>query len=301
MSILLTLVLAILILFILVLFSSIKIVPQSNKYIVERLGKYYATLEPGMHVILPFFDRVAEKIDIREQVLNFPPQAVITTDNVKVSIDLVVYVAVTDPYKFCYNVGSPVEALENLASTTLRNIMGSLELDETLTSRDKFNIEARQILDEATNAWGMKVARVEIKNILPPQDIQEAMEKQMRAERERRARVLDAEGFKAAAITEAEGIKESTVLKAEAEKKQAILKAEGEAEAILKVQKAYAESLKLLNEANPNEAILKLKGYEAFEKMAEGSSSKLIIPSDVGNIATIGSLFQEGTKISKEK
>lgn len=292
---LILIVLAIIILF----FSSVKIVSQSNVYVIEKLGSYKETLASGIHILTPFIDKVAAKLDIREQVIVFPPQPVITKDNVTMQIDTVIYVYITDPKRYCYGVGNPISALENLTATTLRNIIGELELDQTLTSRDVINTRIRATLDEATDAWGMKVTRVEVKNILPPNDIQQAMEKQMRAEREKREKILVAEGSKSAAITEAEGIKESTILRAEANKQETILKAEGEAESILKVQTAYANSLKLLNEANPNENILKLKGYEAFTKMAEGKSSKLIIPSDMGNIATIGALFNEGKTMSK--
>ncbi len=280
--------------------KSIKIVQQSNKYVIESLGTYKTTLEAGLHFINPVLDRVAKKLDIREQVINFPPQPVITKDNVTMQIDTVIYVAITDPKSYCYGVGNPIAALENLAATTLRNIIGDLELDETLTSRDVINTKIRAVLDEATDAWGMKVTRVEVKNIIPPADIQNAMEKQMRAEREKREQILNAEGTKMAAITEAEGIKESAILKAEAEKQSAILKAEGEAEAILKVQIAYAEALERLNVANPSPEVLKLKGYEALETIGSSDSSKLIIPSDMGNIASLSSVWNETQNISKE-
>ncbi len=282
------------------LLKSVRVVNQSRKYVVERLGKYSRTLESGLNFINPFVERVARKIDIREQVINFPPQPVITKDNVTMQIDTVIYVAITDPVQYCYGVGNPISALENLAATTLRNISGDLELDETLTSRDVINTQMRSVLDEATDAWGLKVTRVEVKNILPPKDIQEAMEKQMRAEREKREQILNAEGSKISAITEAEGIKESAILRAEAEKQSMILRAEGEAEAILRVQEARAEGIKMLNASNPTASVLQLKGYEALETIGEGESSKLIIPSDLGNIASISSVWNETKNVTKE-
>lgn len=283
-----------------ILFKAIKIVNQSNVYVVERLGQYNGTLESGLHFINPILDNVVAKLDIREQVVNFPPQPVITKDNVTMQIDTVIYVAITDAKKYRYGVGNAISALENLSATTLRNIIGELELDETLTSRDVINTKIRAVLDEATDAWGMKVTRVEVKNIVPPQDIQNAMEKQMRAEREKREKILTAEGNKTASITEAEGIKESTILRAEAEKQEKILRAEGEAEAILKVQTAYAEALRRLNESSPTPEVLKLKGYEALETIGASESSKLIIPSDMGNIASLSSVFHETKEIVKE-
>lgn len=298
---LLIIILIIVILLVLIgLGASIKIVNQSNVYIIERLGQYSKTLESGLHIINPLLDRVVAKLDIREQVLNFPPQPVITKDNVTMQIDTVIYVQITDPKNYRYGVGNPMSALENLAATTLRNIIGDLELDETLTSRDVINTQMRAVLDEATDAWGMKVTRVEVKNIIPPQDIQNAMEKQMRAEREKREKILTAEGNKTAAITEAEGIKESTILRAEAEKQEQILRAEGEATAILEVQKAYAESLDMLNASKPTAEVLQLKGYEALEKLGSSDSSKLVIPSDMGNIASISSIWHETKNIVKE-
>ncbi len=281
--------------------KSVRIVNQSNVYVIEKLGQYSRTLESGLHFLNPILDRVARKLDIREQVINFPPQPVITKDNVTMQIDTVIYVAITDPKKYCYGVGNPISALENLAATTLRNIIGELELDETLTSRDVINTKIRVVLDDATDAWGMKVTRVEVKNIIPPQDIQEAMEKQMRAEREKREKILNAEGTKASQITEAEGIKESAILKAEAEKQSAILKAEGEAQAIIAVQTAYAEALERLNASNPTPSVLKLKGYEALETIGSSESSKLIIPSDMGNIASISSIFHETGDFNKSE
>lgn len=282
------------------LLKSVKIVQQSNVYVVERLGQYNGTLESGLHFINPILDRVVAKLDIREQVVNFPPQPVITKDNVTMQIDTVIYVAITDAKKYRYGVGNPISALENLSATTLRNIIGDLELDETLTSRDVINTKIRVVLDEATDAWGMKVTRVEVKNIIPPTDIQNAMEKQMRAEREKREKILTAEGNKRAAITEAEGIKESTILRAEAERQEKILRAEGEAEAILKVQTAYAQALEKLNAASPTSEVLQLKGYEALQKIGESDASKLIIPSDMGNIASISSVFHETKNVISE-
>ncbi len=282
------------------LLKSVKIVQQSNVYVVERLGQYNGTLESGLHFINPILDRVVAKLDIREQVVNFPPQPVITKDNVTMQIDTVIYVAITDAKKYRYGVGNPISALENLSATTLRNIIGDLELDETLTSRDVINTKIRVVLDEATDAWGMKVTRVEVKNIIPPTDIQNAMEKQMRAEREKREKILTAEGNKRAAITEAEGIKESTILRAEAERQEKILRAEGEAEAILKVQTAYAQALEKLNAASPTNEVLQLKGYEALQKIGESDASKLIIPSDMGNIASISSVFHETKNVISE-
>ncbi len=289
-----------LILIVLLLAKSIKIVTQSNVYVIERLGQYNGTLESGLHFINPMFDRVVAKLDIREQVVNFPPQPVITKDNVTMQIDTVIFVAITDAKKYRYGVGNAISALENLSATTLRNIIGDLELDETLTSRDVINTKIRVVLDEATDAWGMKVTRVEVKNIIPPQDIQNAMEKQMRAEREKREKILTAEGNKTAAITEAEGIKESTILRAEAGKQEKILRAQGEAEAILSVQTAYAEALHKLNAASPTDGVLQLKGYEALEKIGSSEASKLIIPSDMGNIASISSIFHETKQFTEE-
>ncbi len=286
---------------IILLAKSIRIVTQSNVYVVERLGQYNGTLESGLHFINPIFDRVVAKLDIREQVVNFPPQPVITKDNVTMQIDTVIYVAITDAKKYRYGVGNAISALENLSATTLRNIIGDLELDETLTSRDVINTKIRAVLDEATDAWGMKVTRVEVKNIIPPQDIQNAMEKQMRAEREKREKILTAEGNKTAAITEAEGIKESTILRAEAEKQEKILRAQGEAEAILQVQTAYAEALLKLNAASPTDGVLQLKGYEALEKIGSSDASKLIIPSDMGNIASISSVFHETKQFTDDE
>ncbi|MGL4589353.1 MAG: SPFH domain-containing protein [Mycoplasmatales bacterium] len=294
--------LAVLVLFALILiFSSIKVISQSNVYIVERFGSYKTTLSSGLQYIVPFVDRVARKLDIREQVINFEPQPVITKDNVTMRIDTVIFVMIVDPVKYCYGVGNPMSALENLTATTLRNIIGDLELDSTLTSRDVINTKIRITLDEATDAWGLKVTRVEVKNIIPPQDIQQAMEKQMRAEREKREKILIAEGNKTKEITEAEGMKQATILRAEAKKQESILLAEGEALALLKVQEAHAKSLDLLNNSQPCENVLKLKGFEALTKIGEGKSTKLIIPSDLGNIASLSSIFKETTNLIDEK
>ncbi len=294
------------------LLATIKIVKQNEVFIVERLGKYHKTLNPGLNIVIPGLDLVVAKIDIREMVLNFEPQPVITKDNVTMQIDTVVYARVRTPYDYQYSVGNASFALENLAATTLRNIIGELELDETLTSRELINTKMKTVLDDATKEWGMEVTRVEVKNIVPPRDIQEAMEKQMRAEREKREKVLTAEGNKIAQITEAEGYKDAKILTAEAEKKAKILQAEaikesrkliadGEADAILKVETANAEALQKLNENKPTEEVLQLKGYEAFEKMADGKASKLIIPSDMGNMASLSSAFTSVSEFNKEK
>lgn len=269
----------------LVIISNIKIVPQAHAYVVERLGAYHATWETGLHVKIPFIDRISKKVSLKEQVVDFPPQPVITRDNVTMQIDTVVYFEITDPKLYCYGVERPLSAIENLTATTLRNIIGDLELDNTLTSRDTINDKIRIILDEATDAWGIKVLRVELKNILPPREIQDAMEKQMKAERERRAKILDAEGEKSSQILVAEGLKESAILKAEAVKAQKIKEAEGEAEAILRVQKANADALRMLNEAAPTDRIIQLKSLEAFAKAADGKATKIIVPSDIQSLA----------------
>ena len=276
--------------------SRIRIVKQTNKYVVERLGGYYATWGVGFHFLLPFVDRISYVISMKEQIKDFDPQPVITKDNVTMQIDTVVFFQVTDPKLYAYGVENPVGAIENLSATTLRNIIGELDLDETLTSRDIINTKMRAILDEATDPWGIKVNRVEVKNILPPKDIRDAMERQMRAERERREKILLAEGEKKSQILLAEGEKESQVLKAAAEKEALILKSEGEAESILKIKTAEAEGIKLIREAEAEglkslksadvtEAVLKLKSYEAMQKVADGQATKLIIPSDMQNMA----------------
>ena len=275
------------------LISCIKIVPQANAYVVERLGAYHATWSTGMHFKVPFIDRIAKKVSLKEQVIDFPPQPVITKDNVTMQIDTVIYFQITDSKLYAYGVERPISAIENLSATTLRNIIGEMELDHTLTSRDIINSKIRVILDEATDAWGIKVNRVELKNIIPPKEIQDSMEKQMKAERERRAKILDAEGEKRSAILIAEGQKESAVLRAEAVRETKIREAQGEAEAILSVQRALAESLKLLNESNPNEAVLALKSLEAFEKAADGKATKIIIPSNIQGMAGLATSLKE--------
>lgn len=267
--------------------SNIKIVPQAHAVVVERFGAYFCTWGTGIHVKIPFMDRMSKTISLKEQVVDFLPQPVITKDNVTMQIDTVVYFQITDPKLYAYGVEKPLSAIENLSATTLRNIIGELELDHTLTSRDVINSKIRVILDDATDAWGIKVNRVELKNILPPKDIQDAMEKQMRAERERRAKILDAEGVKRSEILVAEGHKEAAILNAEAVKQSKIKEAEGEAQAILSIQKAYAESLKMLNAANPNEKVLSLKSLETFEKVADGKATKIIIPSEIQSLAGV--------------
>lgn len=280
-----------------IIISNIKIVPQAHAYVMERLGAYHATWETGLHVKIPFIDKISKKVSLKEQVVDFPPQPVITRDNVTMQIDTVVYFEITDPKLYCYGVERPLSAIENLTATTLRNIIGDLELDNTLTSRDTINDKIRIILDEATDAWGIKVLRVELKNILPPREIQDAMEKQMKAERERRAKILDAEGEKSSQILVAEGLKESAILKAEAVKAQKIKEAEGEAEAILRVQKANADALRMLNEAAPTDRIIQLKSLEAFAKAADGKATKIIVPSDIqslaGNVTAIKELWKD--------
>ena len=265
--------------------ANIRIVPQSQAYVIERLGAYHTTWQVGLRVKLPFIDRIRKRISLKENVKDFPPQPVITKDNVTMQIDTVVYCQVTDPKLYTYGVENPMNALENLTATTLRNIIGELELDETLTSRDVINSKMRSILDEATDPWGIKVNRVEVKNIEPPMAIREAMEKQMRAERERREQILIAEGHKQSAILEAEGKKQSMILEAEAQKESAIQKALGEAQAIMEIQKAKAQGLKMLKEVGIDDATLKLRGMEAFEKASDGQSTKIIIPSEIQNLA----------------
>lgn len=290
-------------------FSAIKIIKQATVGIVERLGKYHKSAEQGINVIIPFIDRFRAIVDLREQVVDFPPQPVITKDNVTMMIDTVVYYQVTDPFKFTYEISNPILAIENLTATTLRNIVGDLELDETLTSRDIVNTKLRAILDEATDKWGIKVNRVELKNILPPQDIQNAMEKQMRAEREKREAILRAEGQKTAAILQAEGQKQAAILNAEAvkeanireaegERQARILEAEGEAQAILNVQKAFADSLVMIKEAAADEKVLALKSLETLTKIGDGQSTKLIIPGDLAGLAGVLASLKEA--ISEE-
>ncbi len=292
--------------------ANIRIVPQTYAYVIERLGSYSGTWKNGLHVKIPLIDRIATKVNLKERVIDFPPQPVITKDNVTMQIDTVVYYQVTDPKLYAYGVENPLSAIENLTATTLRNIIGELELDETLTSRDIINTKMRSILDEATDPWGIKVNRVEVKNILPPADIQEAMEKQMRAERERRESILRAEGEKKSAILVAEGRKESMILNAEADKRARILeaeavkeslirKAEGEAEAIVSVNKAKAKAYALLNEHAPNASILKLKGMEAFEEASKGAANKIIIPAEYQSIAGVVSTISELAKDKKSE
>ena len=281
-----TVALAILVVLILILIvSNIQIVQQSKGYVVERLGAFHAVWGVGLHLKVPFIERVVKKVSLKEQVADFDPQPVITKDNVTMQIDTVIYFQITDPKLYTYGVEYPMSAIENLTATTLRNIIGELELDQSLTSRDTINAKMRSILDEATDPWGIKVNRVELKNILPPREIQNAMEKQMKAERERRESILQAEGEKASKILVAEGEKQSAILKADAQKQARIMQAEGEATAILKVQQAMADSLKLLNEAAPNDQVIKLKALEALEKVADGKATKLIIPSEIQGLA----------------
>ena len=283
----------------LIIVKNIKIVPQSKTYVIERLGSYHTTWQTGLHIKIPFIDRISNNVSLKEKVRDFAPQPVITKDNVTMHIDTVVYFQITDPKLFTYGVENPISAIENLTATTLRNIIGELELDETLTSRDLINGKMCVILDEATDPWGIKINRIEVKNIIPPKDIQEAMEKQMRAERERREAILRAEGEKKSSILIAEGEKESAILRAEAQKESQIKLAEGEAEAILKVQEATAAGLKLLKEAKADKAVLALKSYEAFEKVADGKSTKIIIPSDIQNMA--GMLASASEIIKKDE
>ena len=273
--------------------SNVVIVPQAKAYIIERLGTYKCTWGTGLHFKVPLFERVARKVTLKEQVVDFPPQPVITKDNVTMQIDTVVYFQITDPKLFTYGIESPMAAIENLTATTLRNIIGDLELDQTLTSRDIINTKMRAILDEATDAWGIKVNRVELKNIIPPAAIQESMEKQMKAERERRESILVAEGKKQSAILVAEGEKEATVLAAEANRLAKIKEAEGEAEALLTVQKALADSIAMLNDAAPSEQVIKLKSLEAFSAAADGRSTKIIIPSGIQSLAGLATSFKE--------
>ena len=265
--------------------TNIRIVPQSNAFVIERLGAYQGTWNVGLHVKVPFIDRIAKNVSLKEKVFDFHPQPVITRDNVTMMIDTVVYFQITDPKLYTYGVEQPINALENLSATTLRNIIGELELDESLTSRDVINTKMRSILDEATDPWGIKVNRVEVKNIEPPQAIRDAMEKQMKAERERREQILIAEGHKQSAILEAEGQKQALILQAEAQKESAIQKAKGEAEAIREVQQAKAEGLKMLKEAGMDASVLKLRSLEAFEKAADGQATKIIVPSDLQSLA----------------
>ncbi len=273
--------------------SGIRIVSQAKAQVIERLGAYHRTNHTGLQYVIPFFERVSNTVSLKEIVKDFAPQPVITKDNVTMQIDTVVYFHITDPKLYTYGVENPVSAIENLTATTLRNIIGELELDETLTSRDVINTKMRSILDVATDPWGIKVTRVEVKNIIPPRDIQEAMEKQMRAERERREAILKAEGEKKAAILIAEGEKESAILRADAKRESQIREAEGEAEAIVKIQEATAQGLKLLKDVNMDEALLKYKSFEAMTEVANGNATKIIVPSELQNFATVGMIFNE--------
>ncbi len=297
-------IIALILFFVIVIISNIKIVPQAKAFVIERLGTYYATWDTGLHVKIPFIDKIQRMVSLKEQVVDFPPQPVITKDNVTMQIDTVVFFQITDPKLFAYGVENPLAAIENLTATTLRNIIGDMELDNTLTSRDTINSQIRVILDEATDPWGIKVNRVELKNIIPPSEIQDAMEKQMKAERQRREAILRAEGEKASRILVAEGLKESQILAAQGEKEAQILKAEaakeqkireseGEAAAILAVQKAMADGIKMINEASPTEGYLTIKKLEAFEKAADGQATKLIIPSELQSIAGLAAGLKE--------
>ena len=293
------LLIAILVIVVIFIIPNIKVVPQAKSYVIERLGSYLTTWNNGLHFKIPFIDRISNKVTLKEIVKDFAPQPVITKDNVTMQIDTVVYFQITDPKLYTYGIEDPISAIENLTATTLRNIIGELELDQTLTSRDIINSKMRSILDEATDPWGIKVNRVEVKNILPPRDIQEAMEKQMRAERERREKILQAEGEKKSSILIAEGEKESAILKAEAHKEAQIKMAEGEAEALLKMKQAEADGIRLLKEAKADTAVLTLKSYEALSKVADGQSTKIIIPSNLQNVASIGAVINE--MIDKKK
>ncbi len=298
---------ALLIVLFIIVISNIYVVQQSRAYVIERLGAFHAVHSVGIHVKFPFIDRIARRVNLKEQVHDYPPQPVITKDNVTMQIDTVVYFQITDPKLYAYGVEQPMAAMETLTATTLRNIIGDLELDQTLTSRDIINTKMRAILDEATDPWGIKVNRVELKNILPPQDIQSSMEKQMKAERDRRQAILQAEGQKKSAILIAEGERESAILradaekqaailKAEAEKEAAILKADGEAQAIRTVQQALADSLGMLNEKAPNEQVIKLKSIQAMEKVADGKATKIIIPSEMQGLVGLANGLVEGTR-----
>ena len=289
-------IIALIIVVLLLIVTNIRIVPQSQAFILERLGGYQSTWQVGLHVKFPLIDRIANKVSLKERVLDFKPQPVITKDNVTMMIDTVIYFQITDPKLYTYGVESPISAIENLSATSLRNIIGELDLDGTLTSRDVINTRMRSILDEATDPWGIKVNRVEVKNIIPPESIQEAMEKQMRAERERRESILIAEGQKQSAILVAEGKKASVILEAEGQKESAIRKAEGEAEAILALQKATAEGLAMLKAVGMDESVLKLRGLEAFEKVADGQATKIIIPSNLQDMSGLVTSISELAK-----
>ncbi len=273
------------VLLVLFISSFVKIVPQSEAFVIERLGAYNRTLDVGLHILVPFIERVANRVSLKEQVMDFDPQPVITKDNVTMQIDTVVYFKVFDPKLFTYGVVNPINAVDSLTSTTLRNIIGDLNLDDTLTSRDTINAQMKSIIDEATDAWGIKVNRVEVKNIIPPRDIQEAMEKQMRAERQKREAILVAEGEKQSSILRAEGEKETMILRANAEKESAIAKAEGQAQAVKLLNEARAASIKMINDANPSQPYVELEGFKALEKLADGRSTKIIVPSNLSSLA----------------
>lgn len=278
------------------LVSNIRIVPQARAYVVERLGAYHGTWQVGLHFKIPLIDKISRKVSLKEKVIDFPPQPVITKDNVTMEIDTVVYFQITDPKLYTYGVESPMDAIENLTATTLRNIIGELELDESLTSREHINTKIRMVLDEATDPWGIKINRVEVKNITPPKDIQVAMEKQMRAERERREAILIAEGEKKSQVLIAEGQKEAAILQAEAKKQTAIKEAEGQSEAILMINKATADGLKMIKEASADDAVIRLKSLEAFQKAADGQATKIIIPSEIQGLAGLAASVKELVK-----
>lgn len=279
-----------------VIVSNVRIVPQANAYVVERLGAYHTTWETGLHVKIPVIDRVAKRVSLKEAVVDFPPQPVITKDNVTMSIDTVVFYRIIDPKLYTYGVERPMMAIENLTATTLRNIIGDMELDSTLTSRDTINSQITTVLDEATDAWGIKINRVELKNIMPPKEIQDSMEKQMKAERERREKILQAEGEKKAAILVAEGEKESAILRADAIKESKIREAEGEAAAILKIQEATAAGIDMINKVNPSKEFISIKALESFEKAADGQATKIIIPSEIQGLAGLATSLTELAK-----
>lgn len=282
-----------------IIVANVRIVPQADAFVIERLGSYYTTWENGLHVKVPIIDRIAKKVTLKESVVDFPPQPVITKDNVTMQIDTVVFYRIVNPKLYTYGVERPMMAIENLTATTLRNIIGDMELDSTLTSRDIINSKITEILDVATDAWGIKINRVELKNIMPPKEIQDSMEKQMKAERERREKILQAEGEKKSAILVAEGEKESAILRADAVKESKIRTAEGEAEAILKIQEATARGIQMINEANPSNAVIKIKSLEAFEKAANGQATKIIIPSEIQGLAGLAEGVIESVKEKK--
>lgn len=282
-----------------IIVANVRIVPQADAFVIERLGSYYTTWENGLHVKVPIIDRISKKVSLKEAVVDFPPQPVITKDNVTMQIDTVVFYRIVNPKLYTYGVERPMMAIENLTATTLRNIIGEMELDSTLTSRDVINSKITEILDVATDAWGIKINRVELKNIMPPKEIQDSMEKQMKAERERREKILQAEGEKKSAILVAEGEKESAILRADAIKESKIRTAEGEAEAILKIQEATAKGIQMINEANPSSAVINIKALEAFEKAADGKATKIIIPSEIQGIAGLAAGITEAVKDSK--